>query len=139
VEKDIFNRVPTLYSFTVCVIHIWFGWTADKQVHWISPVIAAAPFGMRNLMIHLTGSMYVLDVYGPTAGVSSLSANGLTRYATGGAFPFFTAQMYHGSGIGWASSLLGFVSSVLAPLPHVFFKWDLASGRVANGPPIKIK
>lgn len=66
-------------------------------------MIAAAPFGTGNLMIHLTGSMYFfLDAYGPTAGASSLSANRLTGYATGGAFPFFIAQMYCGLGIAWA-------------------------------------
>jgi hypothetical protein len=139
VEEDIFNSVSTLCSVTVSVTHTWFGWTADKQVLWISPVITAAPFGMGKLMIHLTGSMYFLDAYGPTAGASSLSANRLTGYATGGAFPFFTAQMYHGLGIGWASSLLGFVSLVLAPLPLVFFKWGPHIRRVANGLPIKIK
>jgi hypothetical protein len=49
VEEDIFNRVPTLHSFIVCVTHTWFAWTADKQVHWISPVIAAAPFAWKIL------------------------------------------------------------------------------------------
>lgn len=57
VEEDILNRVPTLYRITVSVTHTWFGWTADKQVRWISHVIAAAPFGMGNLMIHVSGSM----------------------------------------------------------------------------------
>ena len=65
----------------------------------------------------------MVDTYGPMAGASALGANGLLRYAGGGSFPLFTVQMYEGMGIGWATSLLGFISLALLPVPYIFFKW----------------
>jgi hypothetical protein len=65
----------------------------------------------------------MVDTYGPMAGASALGANALVRYAGGGSFPLFTVQMYEGMGIGWATSLLGFLSLALLPVPYIFFKW----------------
>lgn len=90
---------------------------------WVSPVIAVAPFGAGNLMIFVGGALYFLDTYGPAAGASAFGANGLTRYAGGGACPLFVTQMYRALGIGWASSLFGSVSLFLVPLPFFFFKF----------------
>jgi hypothetical protein len=68
----------------------------------------------------------MIDTYGPLTGASALSANGLLRYLMGAAFPLFTIQMYEGMGIGWATSLLGFVSLALIPVPYVLFKYGAA-------------
>ena len=87
----------------------WFAWTARSEVHWISPVLAAIPFGWGNLMVFVgtmsrlekgftddshetAGAMYAIDVYGPLTGASAVAANGLVRYIMGAAFPLFTTQ-----------------------------------------------
>ena len=36
----------------------WFAWTAKESVHWISPVLAAAPFGFGNLMVFVSISRH---------------------------------------------------------------------------------
>lgn len=64
-----------------------------------------------------------MDVYHSLNGASAMAANGLLRYIFGAVFPLFTLQMYHGLGIHWAGSLLGFVSLMLMPVPWVLFKW----------------
>lgn len=101
----------------------WFGWTADVGVHWSSPVVAAVPFAIGNIMVYSSGALYIMDSYGSLHGASALSANSLLRYAFGGAFPLFTVQMFSNLGIGWASSLLGFVSVALVPVPWVLYKY----------------
>lgn len=101
----------------------WFGWTADKGVYWLSPVIAAVPFAVGNIMVYSSGALYIMDSYGSLHGASALSANSLLRYAAGGAFPLFTVQLFSNLGIGWASSLLGFVSVALVPVPWVLYKY----------------
>ncbi|CAI7660817.1 uncharacterized protein N7487_000720 [Penicillium crustosum] len=101
----------------------WFGWTADKGVHWLSPVVAAVPFAVGNIMVYSSGALYIMNSYGSLHGASALSANSLLRYAAGGAFPLFTVQMFSSLGIGWASSLLGFVSVALVPVPWVLYKY----------------
>jgi hypothetical protein len=101
----------------------WFGWTADRGVHWASPVVAAVPFAVGNIMVYSSGALYIMDAYGSMHGASALSANSVLRYAAGGAFPLFTVQMFEGLGVGWASSLLGFVSVVLVPVPWVLYRY----------------
>ena len=101
----------------------WFGWTADAGVYWASPVVAAVPFAVGNIMVYSSGALYIMNSYGSLHGASALSANSLLRYAGGGAFPLFTVQMFRALGIGWASSLLGFVSVALVPVPWVLYKY----------------
>ena len=101
----------------------WFGWTANAGVYWLSPVVAAVPFAVGNIMVYSSGALYIMNSYGSLHGASALSANSLLRYAGGGAFPLFTVAMLSGLGIGWANSLLGFVSVALVPVPWVLFKY----------------
>ncbi|KAF2169124.1 hypothetical protein M409DRAFT_52412 [Zasmidium cellare ATCC 36951] len=101
----------------------WFAWTARSDVHWISPILAGIPFAWGNLALFLSASMYQIDVYGPLNGASAMAANGLLRYVLGGCFPLWTVQMYEAMGIGWATSLLGFICVLLLPIPYVFYKF----------------
>ncbi|EAQ86381.1 hypothetical protein CHGG_07634 [Chaetomium globosum CBS 148.51] len=101
----------------------WFGWSANAGAYWPSPVVAAVPFAVGNIMVYSSGALYIMNAYGSLHGASALSANSLLRYAFGGAFPMFTVQMFSSMGIGWASSLLGFVSVVLVPVPWVLYKY----------------
>ena len=64
---------------------------------------------------------YLVDTYLSHASASAVAANGLLRYTFGAAFPLFTIQMYQRLGINWATSLLGFLSVALLPIPFVFY------------------
>ncbi|MCJ1247685.1 hypothetical protein MMC30_004900 [Trapelia coarctata] len=101
----------------------WFAWTARSDIHWISPVLAAIPFAWGNLCVFTSAALYLVDTYGPLTGASAVAANGLFRYTSGAAFPLFTIQMYNKLGIAWATSLLGFISIGLLPIPWVLFKY----------------
>lgn len=69
---------------------------------------------------------YLVDTYQALYGASAIAANGLLRYTMGAAFPLFTLQMYGRLGIGWATSLLGFISVAMMPIPWVLWKWGPA-------------
>lgn len=117
-----------LYSAMVgCALNpvslFWFGWVADAAVHWLVPVIAAVPFAVGNIMVYSSGALYIMSSYGPLHGASALSVKSLLRYAAGGAFPLFTVQLFSFLGIGWACSLLGFVSVALVPVPWVLYRY----------------
>lgn len=83
-----------------------------------------------------------MDVYGPLNGASAMAANGLVRYGLGAAFPLFTIPsmlppcpyvpcadnlifgiVYERLGIAWATSLLGFLSLTMLPIPWILFKY----------------
>lgn len=110
-------------SFGIPVGLFIFAWTAEFKLHWIAPIIAAVPFAWGNLNIFNASAMYLADVYGAQYGASAMAANGMVRYTMGAVFPLFTVQMYTRLGIGWATSLLGFLSILMLPIPFVFFKF----------------
>lgn len=101
----------------------WFGWTARSDIHWISPVIAEGFFACGNLLVFTCASLYLTDCYGALYGASAWSSNTFLRYLFAFAFPLFALQMYRELGIGWASSLLGFVSVLLMPVPFLFWRY----------------
>ncbi|RWA03625.1 hypothetical protein EKO27_g11479 [Xylaria grammica] len=79
-----------------------FAWTSFPWVHWIFPIIGG----------------YVSVVCGFGVGGQQLSA--LTFAA---AFPLFGKQLYQAAGYQWASSVLGFITLALMPLPYIFFRY----------------
>ncbi|KAK2040175.1 major facilitator superfamily transporter [Colletotrichum somersetense] len=101
----------------------WFGWTARAGTSWASPAVAIVPFAWGNICVFVSTMQYLVDVYKGTNIASAASANSLARYVLAGAFPLFIVQMYTNLGIGWASSLLGFIALVLMPVPWAFFKF----------------
>jgi MFS transporter, DHA1 family, multidrug resistance protein len=68
----------------------------------------------------LCGINYIIDVYLMHAN-SALAGNTFVRSALAAGFPLFATAMYHTLGVAWASSLLGFLTAALAPVPYLFF------------------
>ena len=81
-----------LGSITLPVGLFWFAWTSRRDIHWISPVLAAIPFAYGNLLVFISCALYLIDTYAAHNGASALAANGLLRYLLGAAFPLFTLQ-----------------------------------------------
>ena len=75
------------------------------------------------LMTLIAVANYLVDTYQAMAAASAMAANGLLRYALGAVFPLFTLQMYQRLGINWATSLLGFITIALLPIPWVLFRF----------------
>lgn len=110
-------------SFGIPLGLFWFAWTARADIHWICPILATIFFAWGNVSIFISAALYLVDVYGPLNGASALAANGLMRYTLGAAVPLFTIQMYTRLGIAWATSLFGFLSLLMLPIPWVLFKY----------------
>ncbi|KAF1358460.1 MFS general substrate transporter [Lizonia empirigonia] len=101
----------------------WVGWSAGKGAHWAIVLVGSVPFAWGNLCLFTSAALYMTDVYGPLNGASAIAANGIFRYTLGAVFPLFTVQMYSSLGIAWATSLLGFLSVLMLPIPWIFYKW----------------
>ncbi|KAJ5649147.1 uncharacterized protein N7484_002870 [Penicillium longicatenatum] len=98
----------------------WFGWTSYASVHWIVPIIASGFFGAGIYIVILSILNYVVDSY-QTYSASALAGVILCRNVVGAGFPLFATQMYEKLDYEWASSLLGFISILLVPIPFIFF------------------
>jgi MFS transporter, DHA1 family, multidrug resistance protein len=101
----------------------WFAWTARRDIHWICPIISQAVTILGSLLIYVSANLYMMDTYGPLYGASATGASSLSRYTLSAAFPLFALQMYSRLGVGWATSLLGFLTVAMAPIPWVFYHW----------------
>ncbi|KEF52719.1 uncharacterized protein A1O9_11136 [Exophiala aquamarina CBS 119918] len=114
---------PALYgAIAIPIGMFWFAWTNYPSVHWISPVLAGAPFGFGLNIVFLAITNYLIDSYTIFA-ASVLAANTVLRSLFGAAFPLFTHDMYNVLGIHWASSVPAFLALACVPFPFIFYKY----------------
>ncbi|KAG6004796.1 hypothetical protein E4U21_000752 [Claviceps maximensis] len=101
----------------------WFGWTGyTADIHWIVPAISGIFTGFGLMSIFLQALNYLVDAYLMFA-ASAIAGNTFMRSLAGAGFPLFARQMFDGLGIQWASTLLGCVALVMAPIPIIFYKY----------------
>ncbi|WVW85397.1 hypothetical protein I302_107435 [Kwoniella bestiolae CBS 10118] len=105
-------------GWSLVIAMFWFGWTSYSSIHWISPVIAGTLIGVGTLGMFVSLFNYIIDVYLWSA-ASALAGATIVRSLFGAAFPLFATQMYEKLGTQWASSLLGFLALLMAPIPIV--------------------
>lgn len=84
------------------------------------PVLSGLFTGFGIFSIFLSLLNYIVDAYLMFA-ASAIAANTFMRSIFGGIFPLFATQMFNGMGIQWASTLIGCVAVVLAPMPVFFY------------------
>jgi hypothetical protein len=117
-------RLPHLIitAWLVPISLFWFGWTASPSIHWAVSMASGIPFGIGFVTLFLGTNAYLTDCYGRFS-ASALAANAVMRSLFSAAFPMFARQMYVKLGTPWATSLLGFVALVMAPVPWVLYQW----------------
>ena len=103
----------------------WFAWTNYPSIHWVSSVMAGAPFGFGMIVIFLAITSYLIDAYTIFA-ASVLASNSVLRSLFGFAFPLFTQYMYQSLGIHWASSVPAFLALACVPAPFILYKYGAA-------------
>jgi len=116
-----------------------YGWTTEKKVHWIAPIIGTAFVGVGNMACmvrsgsrligfgrlcpnlesQMTIQTYLVDAFTLHA-ASAMAANTVLRSIFGGLLPLAGLDMYAALGLGWGNSLLGFVALALIPVPILF-------------------
>lgn len=104
-----------------------YGWTTDKGVHWIVPIICTSFIGLGNLTGMMTIQTYLVDAFTVHA-ASAIAANTVLRSIFGAFLPLAGLDMFAAMGLGWGNSLLGFVALALIPVP-LFFRFRGASIR----------
>lgn len=108
-------------GFFIPICLFWFGWSARPSIHWIMPIVGSAFFSVGTFLLFNSVLNYLPDAY-PEYAASVLAGNDLFRSAFGAGFPLFASAMYNNLGVGWASSLLAFLSIVFIPIPFVLMR-----------------
>ncbi|KAJ5925827.1 hypothetical protein N7454_007337 [Penicillium verhagenii] len=117
-------RLPTMIIFA-CILPIsffWYGWTADKHVFWIVPIIGMFPFGVGMMGVFMPIQTYIIDCY-PAYAASANATLTATRSLVGALLPLAGPSMFDSLGLGWGNSLLGFLALAFVPIPIIFTKY----------------
>ncbi|KAF7185418.1 Polyamine transporter 4 [Pseudocercospora fuligena] len=100
-----------------------FAWTAQYRIHWFVPIFFQGVAMMSSVIIYAPTNLFMMDSYGPLYGASAAGAAMLSRYSLSAAFPLFSLQMFQALGVGWATSILAFITVAMAPIPWLFWKF----------------
>ncbi|OCL04627.1 MFS general substrate transporter [Glonium stellatum] len=129
-------RLPTcvIFGILIPISFFWYGWTTEKHVHWIVPIIGLLPFGIGMMGIFGPIQTYLIDVF-PTFAASAVAALTVSRCLFGALLPLAGPAMYESLGLGWGNSLLGFVAMALIPVPALIYRFG---GMVRKKYPVHI-
>ena len=118
------KRLPPAFvgAFCIPICMFWFGWTSREDVHWIVPIIGSSFFCSGAFLLFNSVLNYLGDAY-PKYAATVLAGNDFMRSSFGAGFPLFATAMYNKLGVGWASSLLGFLSVLFIPIPFVLYAY----------------
>jgi MFS family permease len=88
-------RLPAMIpgAFAIPIGLIWYGWSADKGVQYIMPIVGTAWFGFGLMMIFMPIQMYLVDFYSIYA-ASALAAATVCRAVMGAILPLAGESMY---------------------------------------------
>ncbi|KAF2794387.1 MFS general substrate transporter [Melanomma pulvis-pyrius CBS 109.77] len=115
-------RLPTMFVGAILVpIGLFlYGWTAEKKNHFMLPITGTAFLGAGLFCIFMPASTYLVDAY--TIHAASVSAAATVfRSLLGALLPLAGNSMYNALGLGWGTSVLGFIAVVFMPMPLVFW------------------
>ncbi|KAM0246714.1 hypothetical protein ACHAQJ_010112 [Trichoderma viride] len=117
-------RLPGCVWFALAlpITFFWYGWSADKAVHWIVPTIGLVPFGIGILGVLLPIQTYIVDAY-PQYAASGLAALSVVRNSVAAFLPLAGPQLYKNLGVGWGNSVLGFIAIAMIPIPALIYKY----------------
>ncbi|KAH8901374.1 MFS general substrate transporter [Thozetella sp. PMI_491] len=99
-----------------------YGWAAEAKVHWIVPVVGSAFLGAASFSIIMPSLSYLVDAYTIYA-ASATAAATVARALLGALLPLAGNAMYDTLGLGWGTSLLGFIAVAFTPVPLIFWKY----------------
>lgn len=92
-----------------------YGWTAEKKVHWIVPIIGTALGGIGNILVFFSIQTYLVDAFTIYA-ASALASNTIIRSVAGAVLPLAGLSLYDRLGYGWGNSLLAFIAILFLPV-----------------------
>lgn len=117
-------RLPFCLYFAILMpmTFFWYGWAAEKQAHWIVPVIGLFPFGFGILGVWQPIQAYLIDTFMPYS-ASALAAFTVFRSIVGAFLPLAGPKLFSSLGVGWGNSLLGFICITLIPVPLLVYRY----------------
>ena len=117
------HRLPMMvYSSPLMAAGLlWYGWSADKNTHWIVPILGTVPVGTGIILVFNPLSTYLLDAY-PEYSASAIAASTILRSIFSAFLPLVGPTMYARIGLGWGNSLLAFIALAFGFVPILLYR-----------------
>ncbi|KAM3497315.1 hypothetical protein MY10362_009331 [Beauveria mimosiformis] len=117
-------RIPycTYFAMLIPISFFWYGWAADQHTHWIVPIIGIIPFSAGIIGVWTPANAYIIDAF-PEYAASALAGFAVIRCTIGAFLPLAAPAMYASLGLGWGTSLLGFISLAFVPVPFLIYRY----------------
>jgi hypothetical protein len=127
-------------AFIIPVSLFWYGWSVECNAPYIVPIIGTGFFGASFLSTFVGTSysqehnasltqsfevpmqVYLVDVFQIYA-ASATAASVILRSLVGAFLPLAGSPMFQALGLGWGSSILGFISLAMLPVPFIFVSY----------------
>ena len=122
------------YAFFIPISFFWYGWSAEKHIHWIVPILGLLPFGFGVMGIYGAIQTYFIDAAGQYA-ASAIAGLTAIRCLFATFLPLAGPYMYSALGLGWGNSLLGFIALGLIPVPALIYAFG---GKLRARYPIRL-
>ncbi|RVX71344.1 hypothetical protein B0A52_04918 [Exophiala mesophila] len=100
---------------------LWYGWSAERHLHWIMPIMGTALVGAGLVASFMPIQTYLVDSF-PQYSASVLAAATLLRSLAGAFLPLAGPGMYEALGYGWGSTLLALVALAMTPISWAMYK-----------------
>ncbi|KAF2864666.1 major facilitator superfamily domain-containing protein [Massariosphaeria phaeospora] len=97
-----------------------YGWTAEHKAHWFLPILGTGLLGAGMVIGYMASLTYLVDTY--TVYAASVSASIVVlRSLMGALLPLAGNSMYNALGVGWGTSVLGFIAVAFIPAPLLLY------------------
>lgn len=125
-------RLPCLFvvGIIIPIGLIWYGWSAQRKLHWIMPGIGSGIFAFGFICAFQCCQSYLIDM-NPRFAASSVAAAALFRSLFGFSFPLFANKMYDTLNYGWGNTMCAFIALLLGvPFPlYCYFNGEKIRNR----------
>lgn len=101
----------------------WYGWSVEKQAHWIVPILGTGLVGIGFMYAMIPAQLYLVDSFGAASAASALAANLILRVIGAAFLTLAGPALYARLGLGWGNSLLGFLCLAFIPAPILIYRY----------------
>ena len=101
------QRLPPILPGAACIPVglLIYGWTAEKEVFWLVPIISTVFIGLGLILTFMPIMMYLVEAYTVYA-ASATAVTTIFRGLGGALLPLAGKPLYDALGQGWGNSLL---------------------------------
>jgi len=116
-EQHLYTALPASILLVASLFLV--GWTTRGDIHGVVPCIGMALLACAALLTFASVELYIADRFGAHEGASAGDGVLVVRYLMSAGFTMAAVPIYESLGVGWGTSVFGFMGVVVGVCPWV--------------------